>query len=79
MFACRHCQKCVYECQRETYDDREMRRADNIRKKLGWTAGIANLAGGKPKGMHWRTYERLKLNMMLSLLYHGQGWLSVLT
>jgi hypothetical protein len=37
-----------------------MRRADTIRQRLGWKAGIANPAGGKPKGMHWRTYERLK-------------------
>lgn len=60
IFACRHCHNLAYESQREKYDDRAMRRADSIRKKLGWTAGIANLAGGKPKGMHWKTYERLK-------------------
>lgn len=59
-FYCRHCHNLVYESQRESYDDRAMRRADNIRRKLGWKAGIANPAGGKPKGMHWRTYERLK-------------------
>jgi hypothetical protein len=23
---------------------------------LGWGAGIANPEGGKPKGMHWRTF-----------------------
>ncbi len=27
---------------------------------LGWDAGILNLPGGKPKGMHWRTFERLQ-------------------
>ena len=37
-----------------------MRRADTIRRRLGWGAGIANPEGGKPKGMHWRTFERLK-------------------
>ena len=37
-----------------------MRRADTIRRRLGWEAGIANPEGSKPKGMHWRTYERLK-------------------
>ena len=36
-----------------------MRRADNIRERLGWPAGIANPNGGRPKGMHWRTFERL--------------------
>lgn len=59
-FACRHCHKLAYECQRETDDDRAMRRADTIRRRLGWGAGIAMPAGGKPKGMHWRTFERLK-------------------
>ena len=59
VFACRHCQKLVYECQRETEDDRAMRRADTIRQRLGWGAGIANPIGNKPKGMHWRTFERL--------------------
>jgi hypothetical protein len=59
IFACRHCHKLAYDCQRETDDDRAMRRADTIRWRLGWEAGIANPEGGKPKGMHWRTYQRL--------------------
>lgn len=37
-----------------------MRRADTIRRRLGWRAGIGNPEGGKPKGMHWRTFVRLK-------------------
>jgi hypothetical protein len=60
IFACRHCQKLVYECQRETDDDRAARRADTIRRRLGWKPGILNGRGGKPKGMHRRTFERLK-------------------
>lgn len=59
LYACRHCYKLVYECQRETYDDRAARRADTIRRKLGWDIGIFNPQGGKPKGMHYRTYQRL--------------------
>ncbi len=59
IFSCRHCYKLAYACQRETADDRAIRRADNIRRRLGWGAGIANPAGDKPKGMHWRTYARL--------------------
>ena len=59
IFACRHCHNLAYECQRETNDDRAMRRADTIRRRLGWGAGIANPKGVKPKGMHWRTFERL--------------------
>jgi hypothetical protein len=60
IFACRHCHKLAYECQRETEDDRALRRADTIRRRLGWKVGIANPKGDKPKGMHWRTFERLK-------------------
>jgi hypothetical protein len=74
IFACRHCHKLAYECQRETDDDRAMRRADTIRRRLGWGAGIANPEGGKPKGMHWRTFERLKASMMLSPMRHGRAW-----
>ena len=60
IFACRHCHNLAFECQRETDVDRAMRRADNIRRRLGWGAGIANPNGGKLKGMHWRTFVRLK-------------------
>lgn len=59
IFACRHCHKLAYASQREAKDDRAMRRADKIRKRLGWPVGIANPLGDKPKGMHWRTYGRL--------------------
>ena len=59
VFACRRCHNLAYRCQRETDDDRAGRRADTIRARLGWDAGILNGNGGKPKGMHWRTFERL--------------------
>ena len=59
VFACRHCHKLAYECQRETDDDRSARRADTIRRRLGWQAGILNGGGAKPKGMHWRSFNRL--------------------
>ena len=60
IFACRHCHKLAYPCQRETDDDRAARRADTIRRRLGWEPGILNGEGGKPRGMHWRTFERLR-------------------
>lgn len=60
VFACRHCHKLNYQCQRETDDDRAVRRADKIRARLKWDAGILNGTGWKPKGMHWRTFKRLK-------------------
>lgn len=60
VFACRHCCKLAYRCQRETDDAKAARRADTIRKRLGWPMGILNPPGSKPKGMHWRTFERLR-------------------
>jgi hypothetical protein len=59
LFACRRCKGLAYGCQAESADDRAARRADRLRKKLGWEPGILNGNGLKPKGMHWRTYERL--------------------
>jgi hypothetical protein len=59
IFACRKCHDLAYASQRESYSDRAMRRADKIREKLGWESGIANPRGGKPKGMHGRTFDRL--------------------
>lgn len=59
VFACRHCNRLVYPCQRERADDRAMRQADKIRQRLDWEAGIMNGKGPKPKGMHRRTFERL--------------------
>lgn len=60
LFACRRCKGLSYTSQGESGDDRAARRADRIRKQLGWIPGIMNGPGGKPKGMHWRTYERLQ-------------------
>ncbi len=60
IFACRHCHNLAYQCQRETNDDRAMRRAEKIRRRLEWEAGIANPDGGKPAWMHWRTFRQLK-------------------
>lgn len=60
LFGCRHCKGLTYASQNEPADDRAARRADTIRKRLGWAAGFLNGPGGKPRGMHWRTYWRLK-------------------
>jgi hypothetical protein len=59
-FACRQCEGLGYATQKEGAGDRATTRADKIRKRLGWMPGILNGEGDKPKGMHWKTYKRLK-------------------
>ena len=59
-YACRLCGGLGYATQKESVGDRAMTRANKLRKRLGWPAGIANPNTGKPKGMHWATYDRLK-------------------
>jgi len=58
--ACRHCYRLAYRCERESTDDRATRQANKLRDRLGWEPGILNDNGPKPKGMHWRTFERLQ-------------------
>jgi hypothetical protein len=59
IFACRHCYQLVYPSSRENLDGRMTRRADAIRTRLGWTPGILNGTGNKPKWMRWSTFNRL--------------------
>lgn len=62
IFACRYCHGLAYPSQRETADDRSIRRAERIRKRLGWAPGILNHESGRPRGMHWQTYFRLRMD-----------------
>ncbi len=57
IFACRHCYDLAYPSQRQVGWQRAQRRADKIRDRLEWEYG--SNWGFKPKGMHWRTFERL--------------------
>lgn len=61
IFACRDCRRLVYASQREHDYERLARRADRIREKLGCGQDVLEAPiEAKPKGMHWKTFERLK-------------------
>lgn len=59
-FYCRQCWNLAYESQNEAAWDRALTKAQSIRVKLGGEPGFAYDFPSKPKGMHWRTYYRLK-------------------
>lgn len=58
-YVCRHCGDLAYESQREDGASRAMSRANRMRRKINPASFLAGTFPDKPKGMHWRTYERL--------------------
>jgi hypothetical protein len=59
-FLCRHCYDLVYDSQRENGMYRALHKAQSIRERLGGSANMTKPFPERPKGMHWRTYERLR-------------------
>lgn len=58
IYACRRCHNLAYPCQREDKHGRLLSRAQKIQRRLSWDGPNG---WHKPKGMHWRTFERLVL------------------
>ena len=56
-FACRRCSGLAYQTQHESPDGRLLLKAQRIWERLGCEFGEEEPE--KPKGMHWRTFERL--------------------
>ncbi len=60
IFACRHCHGLAYATQQQSPTDRSYTRARKIRTQLGASLNLLEPIPEKPKGMHWRTYQRLR-------------------
>jgi hypothetical protein len=60
VFACRHCCGLAYASQQESLHHRGLGKAQKIRMRLGGTGNMFDDFPAKPKGMHRRTYIRLR-------------------
>jgi len=58
LFACRHCYRLAYASQQESAHQRGLGKSQKIRMQLGGSPNMLEEFPEKPKGMHWRTYER---------------------
>lgn len=58
-YVCRHCLSVPYGSQLQTKTDRIYSKLNALRDRLGWSVGIINGIGSKPRYMHHSTYERL--------------------
>jgi len=75
LFLCRHCYDLRYQSQREREPDRARERAQAIRRRLGGSASLFEPFPEKPKGMHWRTYERLRRRALAGeVVWDAAGW-----
>lgn len=72
-FLCRHCYGLAYASQNETEFDRVCRKMRKIRGQLGVSMNLLEPVRNKPKGMHWKTFKRLRNELekhKLSLYLH---------
>ena len=67
LFACRHCYGLGYASQQESPQSRFIRRSQNIRMRLGGSPDLLQPFPKRPRGMHQRTYMRLRARDLLLL------------
>ena len=60
LFACRHCYGLAYTSKQESAHHRGLWKSQKIRMQLGGSPSMLDEFPYKPKGMHWRTYQRLR-------------------
>jgi hypothetical protein len=59
-FLCRHCHHLPYSSKNESHWDRALRQRNKQRRRLSRNIGLEAYMAQKPKGMWWRTYQRLQ-------------------
>ena len=59
-FLCRHCYHLPYSSKNEGHWDRALRQRNKRRRRLSRNVGLEAYVAQKPKGMWWRTYQRLQ-------------------
>ena len=75
-YRCRHCHNLTYSCQQESKPDRLLRKAQNIRERLGVSRNITIPILFKPKNMHQKTFDRLRkkaddaVNLYCAIIWH---------
>lgn len=60
MFVCRHCGELAYQSQRDNDKFRWLDKTQVLRKRLGGSMSTMEAIPWKPKGMHWKTYQRIR-------------------
>ena len=60
LFSCRQCNGLAYRSQRALPRHRAISRARKIRRRLGGSASVMDEFPERPKGMHMKTYNRLR-------------------
>ena len=60
LFACRRCHDLAYASQQETPLHRGLKQARKIRMRLGGGVDLLEPFAQRPKGMHRRTFLRLR-------------------
>ena len=73
LFACRHCYGLVYASQGEALGHRGLGKARKIRMQLGGGPNLFEQFPGRPKGMHQRTYDRLRRGYDLAAAHSMMG------
>jgi len=67
-YLCRKCHDLPYTSQRVPEFDRLLQKVRKLRDRLNTTRDLSKPVVLKPKGMHWQTFEKLKIDEKFAYL-----------